>query len=167
LREAWAWSEHPLLLRYAIAAIIVGVAAVVLLARSGNFGLPLLCIEERLRTLAEQWLVVRPRTKEYLIGHPALMLAAAAAVMGWRAWVLPLAAVGVIGQAGIINSFSHLHTPLLYTLWRTGNALAVGSVLGLAGIWIVGAVAARVGPRHPRTAGPKRAQRAEGARRAR
>jgi len=167
LREAWAWSEHPLLLRYAIAAIIVGVAAVVLLARSGNFGLPLLGIEERLRTLAEQWLVVRPRTKEYLIGHPALMLAAAAAVMGWRAWVLPLAAVGVIGQAGIINSFSHLHTPLLYTLWRTGNALAVGSVLGLAGIWIVGAVAARVGPRHPRTAGPKRAQRAEGARRAR
>jgi hypothetical protein len=151
LREAWAWSEHPLLLRYAIAAIVVGVAAVVLLARSGNFGFPLLGIEERLRTLAEQWLVVRPRTKEYLIGHPALMLAAAAAVMGWRAWVLPLAAVGVIGQAGIINSFSHLHTPLLYTLWRTVNALAVGSLLGLAGIWILGAVTARAGPRalHP------------------
>jgi hypothetical protein len=150
LREAWAWSAHPLLLRYAIAAIVVGVAAVVLLARSGNFGFPLLEVEERLRTLAEQWLVVRPRTKEYLIGHPALMLAAAAAVMGWRGWVLPLAAVGVLGQAGIINSFSHLHTPLLYTVWRTVNALAVGSVLGLAGIWIAGAFAARVGSRHPR-----------------
>jgi NhaP-type Na+/H+ or K+/H+ antiporter len=74
--------------------------------------------------------------------------------MGWRAWVLPLAAIGVIGQAGIINSFSHLHTPLLYTLWRTVNALAVGSVLGLAGIWILGAVTARAGPRvlHPGTA---------------
>jgi MFS family permease len=150
LREAWAWSAHPLLLRYAIAAIVVGVAAVVLLGRSGNFGFPLLEVEERLRTLAEQWLVVRPRTKEYLIGHPALMLAAAAAVMGWRGWVLPLAAVGVIGQAGIINSFSHLHTPLLYTVWRTVNALAVGSVLGLAGIWVIAAFAARVESAHPR-----------------
>lgn len=143
LRDAWAWSAHPLLLRYAIAAVVVGVAAVVLLARSGNFGFPLLGAEERLRTLAEQWLVARPRTKEFLIGHPALMLAAAAAVLGWRRWVLPLAAVGVIGQAGIINSFSHLHTPLLYTLWRTGNALAVGSVLGVIAIWVVAAVVGR------------------------
>ncbi|HEY3247892.1 MAG TPA: DUF5693 family protein [bacterium] len=150
LREAWAWSGRPLLLRYAIAAVVVGVAAVVLLARSGNFGFPLLGIEDRLRTLAEQWLVVRPRTKEYLIGHPALILAGAAAALGWRAWVLPLAAVGVIGQAGIINSFSHLHTPLLYTIWRTLNALVIGNVLGLVAVWVLTTVSARTaGPRPP------------------
>lgn len=143
VRDAWAWSAHPLLLRYAIAAVVVGLAAVVLLVRSGNFGFPVLGAEERLRTLTEQWLVVRPRTKEFLVGHPALMLAAAAAVLGWRRWVLPLAAVGVIGQVGIINSFSHLHTPLLYTLWRTGNALVVGSVLGAVAIWVAAAVVGR------------------------
>src|SRR3989442_3750751 len=35
-----AWSSRPLLVRYAIGALVVGVAAVILLARSGNFGLP-------------------------------------------------------------------------------------------------------------------------------
>lgn len=166
LRDAWAWSAHPLLLRYAIAAVVVGVAAVVLLARSGNFGLPLLGAEERLRTLAEQLLVARPRTKEFLIGHPALLLAAAAAAMGWRRSVLPLAAVGVIGQAGIINSFSHLHTPLLYTLWRTGNALLVGSLLGLTAMWVLIAAVGRL-RRGPHALHPNAERGAGSGRRAR
>lgn len=128
--QLWAWSSRPLLVRYAIAAVIAGVGVVILLARSGNFGLPVLAIEERLRDVAEQVFLVRPRTKEYLIGHPALLLAAAAAALRWRLGIIPLAAVGAIGQAGIINSFSHIHTPLLYTAWRTANALILGSVLG-------------------------------------
>lgn len=128
--QLWAWSSRPLLVRYAIAAVVAGMAAVILLARSGNFGLPVFAFEERLRDVAEQVFVVRPRTKEYLIGHPALLLAAAAAVLRWRLGVIPLAAVGALGQAGIINSFSHIHTPLLYTAWRTANALVLGSVLG-------------------------------------
>lgn len=134
LTDIWSWTSRPLLLRYAIAVIVVGVAAVILLARSGNFGLPLLAAEERLRNLMENLLVARPRTKEYLIGHPALMLAAAVAALGWRAWALPLAAVGAIGQAGIVNSFSHIHTPLLYVVWRTINALVLGSVLGVIAV---------------------------------
>jgi len=136
----WAWSSRPLLFRYAAAALVVGLAAVILVARSGNFGLPVLPVEERLRTLTGDLLVARPRTKEYLIGHPALMLAAAAAAVGWRLAVAPLAAVGAIGQAGIINSFSHIHTPLLYTAWRTVNALVLGSILATAALAV-----ARVG----------------------
>jgi len=138
--QLWAWSSRPLLFRYAAAAVVVGLAAVILVARSGNFGLPVLPVEERLRTLTGDLLVARPRTKEYLIGHPGLMLAAAAAAVGWRLAVAPLAAVGAIGQAGIINSFSHIHTPLLYTAWRTVNALVLGSLLGTAGLAV-----ARVG----------------------
>jgi len=155
LAQVWAWSSRPLLVRYAIAAVVVGVMPVILLARSGNFGLPVLAFEERLRTLAEDVMVARPRTKEYLIGHPALMVAAAAAAMRWRLWVVPLAAAGAIGQAGIINSFSHIHTPLFYSLWRTINALLLGSVLGLIGVLIlvriVVPLAARLGlsPPHP------------------
>src|SRR3989475_52950 len=94
--QLWAWSSRPLLFRYAAAALVVGLAAVILVARSGNFGLPVLPVEERLRTLTGDLLVARPRTKEYLIGHPALMLAAAAAAVGWRLAVAPLAAVGAI-----------------------------------------------------------------------
>ncbi len=151
--QIWAWSSRPLLVRYAIAAMVIGVAAVILLARSGNFGLPLPAFEERLRTLAEDLLVARPRTKEYLIGHPALLLAAGAAAMRWRMWVVPLAAVGAIGQAGIINSFSHIHTPLIYSAWRTANALVLGSVLGLIGflvlVYVVAPIASRLGPSPP------------------
>jgi hypothetical protein len=140
----WDWSAHPLRMRYAIVALLIGFAGVVLLARSGNFGLPVLAIEERLRSVTEDLLVARPRTKEYLIGHPALLLAGAAMAAGWRRWVLPLAAIGAIGQAGIINSFSHIHTPLSYTLLRTVNALLLGTLTGIIGSWVILAVAAAV-----------------------
>lgn len=144
----WEWSAHPLRMRYAMAAVLIGFAGIVLLARSGNFGLPVLAIEERLRTITEDLFVARPRTKEYLIGHPALLLAGAAMAAGWRRWVLPLAAIGAIGQAGIINSFSHIHTPLLYTFLRTISALVLGTILGTLGTWAVLAVAtAIVSPR--------------------
>src|SRR6266852_6151450 len=152
--QLWAWSSRPLLVRYAIGALVVGVAAVILLARSGNFGLPVLAIEERLRSFAETLLVARPRTKEYLLGHPALVLAFGAAVMRWRWGVIPLAAVGAIGQAGIINNFSHIHTPLLYAMWRTANALVLGSLLGAVFLVVLLRVVAVVTPRQ--RAGPLR-----------
>ncbi|HET6780591.1 MAG TPA: DUF5693 family protein [bacterium] len=146
----WEWSAHPLRMRYAMVAVLIGFAGIVLLARSGNFGLPVLAIEDRLRTITEDVLVARPRTKEYLIGHPALFLAGAAMAAGWRRWVLPLAAIGAVGQAGIINSFSHIHTPLVYTLLRTINALVLGTVFGVIGTWVVLAIAtAATSPRRP------------------
>ena len=151
VRELWVWSAHPLLLRYAVGVALVGLAAAVLLARSGNFGLPLLGIEDRLRTLLEDLLVARPRTKEYLIGHPALLLAGAAAAAGWRAWVLPLAALAAVGQGGIVNSFSHIHTPLLYTVWRTVNALWLGTLFGALGAVVIFAVARRTARPHTRS----------------
>jgi len=152
--QLWAWSSRPLLVRYAIGALVVGVAAIILLARSGNFGLPVSSIEERLRSFAETLLVARPRTKEYLLGHPALVLAFGAAVMRWRWGVIPLAAVGAIGQAGIINNFSHIHTPLLYAMWRTANALVLGSLLGVLFLIVLLRVVAVLTPRQ--RAGPLR-----------
>ncbi len=129
---------------HALVVVSAGLAVGILLGRSGNLGLPVLGAEARLRTVTENLLVARPRTKEYLLGHPALMLAAAAAIVGWRRAVLPLAAIGVIGQAGIVNSFSHIHTPLLYALWRTINALILGSILGGIASTVMVAVLTRI-----------------------
>ena len=154
VRELWAWSAHPLLLRYAIGVVVAGVAVVMLLARSGNFGAPLLGIEARLRTVLEDLLVARPRTKEYLIGHPAMILVGAAIALGWRTWVLPLAAVAAVGQGGIVNSFSHIHTPLLYTVWRTVNALWLGTLLGAAAAGVLSAAARRLALRRMRARAP-------------
>jgi len=82
-------------------------------------------------------LVARPRTKEFLVGYPALVLAGTAAALGWRRAAVPLAMAGAVGTAGAINSFSHLHTPLLYTMWRTGNALLVGAVLAIPAVVVL------------------------------
>ncbi len=143
VRELWTWAARPLVLRHAIVVVVLGLAAGILLGRSGNLGLPVFGPEARLRAATESLLVARPRTKEYLIGHPAVILATAVAVVGWRKAVLPLVAVGAIGQAGIVNTFSHIHTPLFFAFWRTANALILGSLLGVIAAAIVMAIATR------------------------
>lgn len=135
--EMRTWVNQPLRLGTALAVIALGLAAVIVLARTGNVNIPLLGVEQQLRSTLEDWLVARPRTKEFLIGYPALVLAGTAAALGWRRAAVPLAMVGAVGTAGAINSFSHLHTPLLYTIWRTGNALLLGAVLAIPAVVVL------------------------------
>jgi len=54
--------------------------------------------------------------------------------------------VGAIGTAGAINSFSHLHTPVLYTAWRTGNALLLGAIIVLPALLVFTWIARRRPP---------------------
>jgi hypothetical protein len=133
--ELWprlrAWARQPLLLWYGIAVIVVGLAAVFILGRTGNAGLPVLgALELKSRVLLSHLAAVRPRTKEYLIGHPFMVLAFALPALGLRRWVLPAALIGAIGQVGLVNSFSHIHTPIVYVLLRTLDALVLGSAIG-------------------------------------
>lgn len=137
VRDLGIWIGRPLRLGSALAVLIMGLAAVMLLARTGNISLPLVGAEQQLRTVLESVLVARPRTKEFLVGYPALVLAGTAAGLGWRPAAVALAAVGTIGTAGVINSFSHLHTPLIYTIWRTANALVLGAALAVPGVLVL------------------------------
>src|SRR5262249_20834330 len=135
--ELWprlrAWARQPLLLEYGIAIILIGVAVVFALGRTGNAGLPALgALEVKSRVILQHLVVARPRTKEYLIGHPFMVLTFALMALRWRRWVLPAAVLGAIGQVGLVNSFSHIHTPLVYVLLRTLYALIFGSVIGRA-----------------------------------
>ncbi|MDW8141335.1 MAG: DUF5693 family protein [Candidatus Bipolaricaulota bacterium] len=102
-----------------------------ILERSGNLPVvPVARWEELLRERLENLFVARPRFKEFLIGHPALVL--------WdrqhssRFVALILLALGAVGQTSMINSFAHLHTPLWLSLWRTLNGLILGVLIGLA-----------------------------------
>jgi hypothetical protein len=135
--ELGAWISQPLRLGTALAVIVLGLAAVLVLARTGNVSVPLSGVEQQLRTMLEEWLVARPRTKEFLVGYPALVLAGTAAALGWRRAAVPLAMIGAVGTAGAINSFSHLHTPLFYTMWRTGNALLIGALLAIPAVGVL------------------------------
>lgn len=136
----WDLTDRPLSLRVAVLVVAVGAVAVLLLLRTGNTSLPVFAGEERLRNALEDALVARPRTKEYLVGHPAMLCGIAMMLWGARRWALPLVVLGTVGQVGLVNSFSHLHTPILYTVWRTANGLVLGTAVGsvaVCGLWLL------------------------------
>ncbi len=108
------------------AAVVVVGLLFVYLRRTGNFGIPVSHWEIAVREGLEQLLVARPRTKEFLIGHPALILALSRTRSWHWLWV-----PGIIGQLSIVNTFSHLHTPLLITCLRTVNGIVLGAAAGL------------------------------------
>lgn len=102
-----------------------------MLIRSENDPLwPATGFELELRSWLEGTFGVRPRFKEFLIGHPLLMLWGALGAARLRPWSLGLLLIGMIGQVSIINSFMHLHTPIGVTLLRTFHGLWLGAVLG-------------------------------------
>jgi hypothetical protein len=131
------WVQQPLRVGTAVAAVVAAGFAVILLARTGNISAPISGTEQQLRQVLEELLVARPRTKEFLFGYPMLALAGLAATKGWRRLTIVFAAAGVVGTTGVINSFSHLHTPLLYTIWRTANALMLGALIAIPAVVVV------------------------------
>jgi len=110
-----------------IGAVVVATGAFYLL-RTGNDAAPVLPIEASLREGLQNLLSVRPRTKEFLIGHPLMLLAL---YLGRRDQYLLLLAAGTIGQVSLVNTMAHIHTPLLISLVRVAHGLWLGLLLGL------------------------------------
>ncbi|MDX1934191.1 MAG: DUF5693 family protein [Capsulimonadales bacterium] len=110
----------------------VSLAAVALiLLRSGNDpGIGISPMELKLRSLLDSLLYARPRFKE-MFGHGVLLLGLLNAAEGRRHWALPLVIIGTVGQASLLNTFCHLHTPLVVGLWRAVLGIAIGVVGGL------------------------------------
>lgn len=107
----------------------LGVIALFYLGRSGNEGI-VIPFELQFRTLLEDLLYVRPRTKEFLIGLPLLVLAFHIAKTNLKAsyYVLIPAVIGVLS---IMNTFTHFHIPLSISLLRTGYSVVLGFLIGL------------------------------------
>jgi len=85
-----------------------------------------------MRSLLETLFIARPRFKEFLIGHPLLFLFGASKGDVTLHHYRPLFLLfGLIGQASILNTFAHAHTPFLLSLLRSANGLVLGLVLGI------------------------------------
>ncbi len=124
-----------------IFGILIGLVVFYLLFRSGNFTfLESSELEDTVRRWLESNLLVRPRFKEFAIGHPAMII--------WLYLIgrynqrfhlckLGLLLLGFIGQTSIINTFAHIHSPLIISLIRTGNGVAGGLIIGFAAIIIL------------------------------
>jgi hypothetical protein len=146
LRRIWT---EPLLIGQVVVGLI-GLALVVVLAmRSGNDpGIGVSPLEMKFRALLGAVLGVRPRTKEFLLGYPALFLALACAAGGrFPRVVVPLLILGAIGEGSLMDTFCHLHTPLLISSIRAGLGWGIGLILGI----LVYVIVQSVVPPAPRT----------------
>jgi len=113
-----------------VAAVALAVVAL-LLARSGNEGVGVSGLELKFRSVLEQVLVARPRTKEFAFGHPLFLFAIIAGARGQRALALALLLGAAIGQVDVLNTYCHAHTPVLLSLLRTANGLWLGIGIGV------------------------------------
>ena len=127
----------------AVLAILAG-AAFVYISRSGNQSdVSPSAFEIALRSNLTAILGVRPRFKEFAIGFPLMMLLPSLRLehkrlTGW------LFAIGIaIGTSDVVDTFSHLHTPLVASLTRIFNGAVLGIVLGAIAIAVYRALDAR------------------------
>ena len=94
-------------------------------------------IEIMLRNLLEESLLARPRNKEFLIGFPALLIGFYCGQKGYKKLVIVSGLAGTIGLASMINTFSHLRTPIYLSFVRTVYAAGIGIVIGILGILLL------------------------------
>ena len=117
--------------------IAIVAAGALLVMRSGNQSdIAPSHLELWLRSTLTTVLSVRPRFKEFLLGYPFMMLLPALTVAHRRVvgWLLVLG-IGV-GIGDIVDTFSHLHTPIAISLFRIFNGLVIGVAIGAVAIAI-------------------------------
>jgi hypothetical protein len=140
------WTDKPLdnlraLLRKAVDykwVILLGILAVALLiyvTRTGNSGAQLTSGEAGMRQMLTDVLGVRPRSKEFLIGYPCAILYLMYGKGHPSLWLLTVPLV--IGQVSLVNTYAHIHTPLLISLQRSFNGLWLGLVVSLVAVLLV------------------------------
>ena len=87
-------------------------------------------LEVRFRSVLENLILYRPRTKEFLIAWPAVSLAFCFAARGDRLFAWLFGAMGGIGFASIANTFCHIRAHYLVSIARTALGLVIGLALG-------------------------------------
>ena len=108
-------------------ALFAGVAVYIL--RTGNDNLEVVSdLELQARQMLNNWLGVRPRTTEFLIGHPLMLVLL---YYGYKFNMFPVLMIGFMGQVSLVNTYAHIHTPLAVSLRRSTHGLWGGIVIGI------------------------------------
>ncbi|MCC3144954.1 DUF5693 family protein [Halanaerobium sp. Z-7514] len=131
-RDIPLFLETTIKVKHLVLAAILAMIAVVYIGRTGNFPLlPVPAWELTFRSLIERILYVRPRFKEFLIGHPLLILALwLSSKKRKELYFYPLLLLASVGVITTVNTFSHLHTPIMVSLLRTFHSYWLGLILG-------------------------------------
>jgi len=113
-----------------LACVVLGAGALVLMRSGNQSDIAPSSFELSLRHHLTALLSVRPRFKEFVVGFPFLMLLPAL-LRGDRRAVGIILTLGIgIGIGDVIDTFSHLHTPLLISLVRVIYGLVIGAIIG-------------------------------------
>ena len=77
----------------------------------------------------------RPREKEFLIGHPAFLLAVMALYRQWpRFFHFAFVVAATIAMGSLVETFAHMRTPVLMSLVRGVDGMIFGAILGVIAV---------------------------------
>lgn len=110
-----------------------------LLIRSGHeSGLQPANLELLVRNILEEVLLARPRNKAFLVGFPAVIILVYWAYQQRLKLAYPiLALMAGVGYANLLNTFSHIRTPLYLSLVRIGYEVIFAITMALVYIGIL------------------------------
>ncbi len=118
----------PVTIAMVVIVAIAGVAGLYYLSRTGNSG-SASSLEIAFRNLLENTVGVRPRTKEFLLGHP-IFIAGIFVALKYRHAIYVLI-IASIGQLSMVDTFAHIHTPIWISLVRDLLGIGFGIIVGL------------------------------------
>jgi hypothetical protein len=145
--------RSPITWGTAVLGVVILGALTFMIARTGNdTGAGASQEELVFRGVLDRVLFVRPRTKEFAIGHPLLVVGIGLLGLYWRrvekltsagvsatddrrasvlaSWATLALMVGAVGQTSIVNTMSHLHIPIVLSVARIGIGLVLGCIIG-------------------------------------
>lgn len=115
-----------------VLAGVIGLVGYYYIARTGHeTSVSVSTFELILRNTLEENLLARPRTKEFLIAFPCIMLCVYSAVRRMPFFTAVFGLAGTIGLTSICNTFMHIRTPLYLGFVRTGYAVLLGIIIGI------------------------------------
>jgi len=130
--------NHEIKIYYAIIAVIAAAVAYVYISRTGHeTNIQPSTIEMVTRNFMEYVLLARPRTKEFLIAFPAMFAAVYAAGKKSEFFTGMFMLLSAMGTSSVINTFSHIRTPIYLSLARTVIALGFGIAIGCVLVIII------------------------------
>lgn len=132
--KALGFLRAPVTVGASLCALAAVVALYFFLGRSGHSaGISVPALELKLRYFLEQVMYARPRSKEFLIGHPAFFLAVMAELNRMtKSARLLLWTLAAIGQGSLVETFCHMRTPVFMSVARAFDGYAAALPLGLA-----------------------------------
>lgn len=127
LKEILSGKKYILLLALLLLLAIVAL----FILRTGDGVLSVSVLEQRFRNTLEHALLVRPRTKEFLLAWPCFALACILCRCGAKRFCWPFFILSAPGFSSVVNTFCHSRAPIWVSTVRSLLGALIGLALGL------------------------------------